>query len=130
MSVITSLIKRQRQLYLFTRLKFLSPLPVPTIAIVRETGFLTIAVASLVLLGSLNASAAPALAAPYKGKFIQDCKEYTSQQRGVCDCIYTSLAKKYGGDKALAAIDQRQVPTPKNYSSDALWATHQCTYKK
>lgn len=126
MPVITPMIKRQ--FHLFTRLKFLSPLP--TITIVRETGFLTIAATSLVLLGSPKAYAAPALTAPYKAKFIQDCKDYTSQQRGVCDCIYTSLAKKYGGDKALAAIDQRQVPTPKNYSSDALWATHQCTYKK
>lgn len=128
MPVITPLI--QRQFYLFNRLKSLYPLPVSSKSNIGRTGFLTIAIASLALLGSFKVYAAPALTASYKGKFIQDCTAYLSQQRGVCDCIYKSLAKKYGGDKALAAIDQRQVPTPKNYSSDVMWATHQCTYKK
>lgn len=132
MPVITPLI--QRQLYPFTRFKFLSPLAVPTTAIttvrIRKTSFLILGMASLALLGSFKAYAAPALTASYKGKFIQDCTGYISQQRGVCDCLYKSLTQKYGGEKKLAAIEQRQVPTPKNYSSDVMWGAHQCTYKK
>lgn len=125
MPVIMPLIKQPSNFLTLPQLS--SPQSLPAKVRIGAAVISILTVVGLTLLGSLTAHAAPTLTAPYKNKFIKDCKDYMSKQSGVCECVYQTLTKRYGGEKAFAAIDQKRVPTPDGYSGAVMSALFNCS---